>query len=804
MKTLTYAFRFLLRSKSYTLINIIGLALSLACTIILVRYIHQETQVNSHCADAGKVYIPIRDIDGNVYPGSVSRGYSGADTAYYSPGAIKEKTRFVTFNNDNITINNRPYTVQLLAADTAFFHFFTYPLTGMQMKRPTDALVTRQFAQRAFGDENPIGQKLNYTGGHILTICGILDEPACKSSLTFDIVLNLELKEQTSRGWGRMLVELLRFMPGVDVNAINAASRVYRQADAGYRIRYDFIPVSELYWNKALAAKGDSPEMWHYSSRFHLWILSSVCLLILLAGILNFINIYLVFMLKRSREYGIKKVFGIRRQTLFLQLWTENLLMVLASLFLAWFFIEMFSGYANRLLESNVSYTAFDWQLSLGILFLLPLLTTAYPYIKYNYLPPVVTIRTIGTSRQSVKTRTIFLFVQYCITLLLIVLSLYFSKHLHFLLNTPPGFRTEGILYAELLPNLPNNWWEDSKEIQNQRWKNREVMEQKLNECPFIEHWFSGDAERDGILSSGSMANMMNDKGASINMMMMWVSVDFFKLYGLHVVDGAIPDEEDERNDYQVVMNQAAMKAFGYTRREDAFVKGESSLWTFMSMDGKIVEGGLTLMPVQAIIEDYYSGHLTAGKKPIIYMVSRGGVNAQCQIACVPGKEQQLIDYLRKSREEVFGTSEFNYRWLKEDIKALYRNDRRVTTVFTLFAAISIFVSALGLFGLSLFDIRQRYREIAIRKVNGAQLRNLYAILFRKYIWIIAGAAMITMPLSYYLIHTYTADFVVKVPTSISIFIIALLIVIVISLGTLLWQVNKAARINPADTIKTE
>lgn len=144
---------------------------------------------------------------------------------------------------------------------------------------------------------------------------------------------------------------------------------------------------------------------------------------------------------------------------------------------------------------------------------------------------------------------------------------------------------------------------------------------------------------------------------------------------------------------FRFLLRSKSYTLINITRREDAFVKGERSLWTFMSMDGKIVEGGLTLMPVQAIIEDYYSGHLTAGKKPIIYMVSRGGINAQCQIACVPGKEQQLKDYLRKSREEVLNTSEISYRWLKDDIIALYRNDRRVTTVFTLFAAISIFVS---------------------------------------------------------------------------------------------------------------
>jgi len=800
MKTLKYAWRFLARSKSYTVINIIGLALSLACSIILVRYIHRELRVNTHCTNAERVYIPIRDIDGNVFPGSVGAD-SGADTTYFQPEAIKERSYFITLSNDNVTINERPYAIQALVADTAFFHFFDYPLKGKRMEAPEEALVTRQFAKRVFGDKDPIGQTMKYSGGKQLTICGILDEPACKSSLTFDIVINLDL--QTRREWGRMYIELLRFMPGVDVDAINTYSNVYRQASQGFRIRYNFVPVSQLYWNKELAAAGEDPEMWHYSSRSHILILIGVCLLLLLAGILNFVNIYLVFMLKRSKEYGVKKVFGVQGRTLFLQLWSENVLMIATALLLAWFFIEIFAGYANRLLESDIPYTAFDWQLSLGVLVLLPLITTIYPFIKYNYLPPIVSIRSIGGSRQSVATRTVFLFIQYSVTLLLIILSLYFSNHLRFLQNTPPGFRTAGILYANLVPT-PQNWYSASEAERNKRWENTQNVQQKLNECPFIEQWFCGDPSRSGILGAGSTSTLINDKDVKQNMMLMWVPVQFFKLYNLQLTEGTLPEKVDGYAQYLIVMNEAAMKVFGYTRHEEAFIRGEQALWISMGRDGKIVEGGLSLMPVEAVIKDYYAGHLTAGKKPVVYMVSPNSGGAQYQIACKTGKEKDLIAYLKNIRQEMYNTEEFDHHWLEEDVQALYREDRRVATIFTLFATISIFVSALGLFGLSLFDIRQRYREIAIRKVNGAQLRNLYSILFRKYLWVIGGAALLTIPLSYYLIHIYTRDFVVKAPVSISIYVIAILVVAGISLGTLLWQVNKAARINPASIMKTE
>ena len=208
-------------------------------------------------------------------------------------------------------------------------------------------------------------------------------------------------------------------------------------------------------------------------------------------------------------------------------------------------------------------------------------------------------------------------------------------------------------------------------------------------------------------------------------------------------------------------------------------------------------------MPVAAVIPDYYAGHITAGKKPIIYFVSSRG-SGKYYIVCSSGKEKALISYLKQVEKEVYGTEDFTYSWLKDDVKAIYNQDRQVATIYILFAFISIIISCLGLFGLSLFDIRQRYREIAIRKVNGAQLKNLYPLLCRKYMLISAGAFAVASPIAYFVIDSYTKDFVVKSPVSISIFLIALLVVAGISLGTLLWQVRKATRINPSIIMKTE
>ena len=162
------------------------------------------------------------------------------------------------------------------------------------------------------------------------------------------------------------------------------------------------------------------------------------------------------------------------------------------------------------------------------------------------------------------------------------------------------------------------------------------------------------------------------------------------------------------------------------------------------------------------------------------------------------------IEYLRQAVMQVYNTDDFSYTWMEDKIASIYSEDRKIATTYSVFALIAIIVSCLGLFGIALFDIRQRYREIAIRKVNGAGMKDLYHLLFKKYLTVLGASFVVAVPVAYYLIHQYTADFVVKAPIGASIFVLALLLVAIISMGTLWWQIRKAANINPAMVMKRE
>lgn len=791
MKTLKYALRFLMRSKSYTIINLLGLAFSLACCIILMRYIHRELTVDTHCIDPEHVIIPLRDIEGNIFPGNLQQENSGADSAYIPEDCIVEQCRIIVQQHDNVVYDNSSYTMNVLAADSTFFHFFRYPMAAgtARLEAPDDAIIARHYARRIFGNENPVGKVMQFNGKSVI-IRGVADEPGCKTLLQFDMLVSFQLMEN----WRCMHISLMRVLPSVNPEAINLVSNVYRKDSRGNMIRWKFVNWKEFYWDKSIMHHENYDSIMQFGNRTHLYILSGVAFLLLLVGILNFINIYMVFMMKRSKEYGVKKVFGLQRLPLFLQIWMENQLLAFAALLAAWLVVEATQMPVSRFMEETMEYSAFDWQLSLGFLLILPLVTSIYPYIKYNYIPPIISIRTIATNRHSTTVRMAFLFIQYVITALLLILSLYFGKQLNFLLNTPTGYRTESILRAGLLHENKINPGADRVDRQIR-------IKQLLNECPHIEMWMNSYYT---ILRGGGVQRLLNDKDTQQSIITLFVSPQFFQLYDLKVLEGEIPQKFDGWNDYKMVLNKTALKTMGYAQLKDAFVRSETPLWTVQNQNGQMEEGGTKLMPVMAVIDDYYPGHLTEGTKPMAFIVGRAGFGDDYLIAITPGKEKEVMEYLKKIEKEIYNTENFTCSWLADEVHELYSEDRETANIYSVFALIAIIISCLGLFGLSLFDVRQRYREIAIRKVNGAGMKDLYLLLFCKYIKVIGGAFALAVPFSYYLIYMYTRNFIMKVPVGIGIYLIALFVILIISLGTLMWQIRKAANIDPAKIIKTE
>ena len=784
MKTLIYAIRFLTRSKLYTIINLLGLAFSLACCIILMRYIHRELTVDSHCVDRNHVYAIKISMEGSEHIGGIS-SYQ-YDPVKLDKSPIEIETRYTPLDQDFLIANGYRFPSRTIVTDSAFFQLFHYPLLQgkLALDKPTSVLLKKDFAHKLFGNDNPIGKTIRHSNGKDLIVEGILDEPTCKASIQFDMVLSYHLSTQ----WERMECDLYRFLPGTDMNVMaeigNSPRYLNNPQWDSRQFTFSFVPLKETYWHEEWQ---EQKTMFLSGQKSHLYILAGVCLLLFLTGLLNFINIYLVAMLRRGKEYGLKKVYGAGKSTLFLQIWLENFLLILSALLVAGLIIEVTQIPVNRLLNTQFVYTPFDGWLAIGVLLLLPLITSIYPFLKYSFSSPIRSIQSIGWGSRSVRSRMVFLGIQYALTFLITVCALYYNGQLSLLLNTDPGFRTKNIILAKLIYSSQDYSDFSEEKYQQDRARNQAIHD-KLKACPFIEYT---ESAWDKITEQGYEVNHITPDGKTVLLSRRLASPTFFKMFNIELEEGALPEDKNKRC---YVVNRAAMKALGYSSLEGATVVEESAYRR---------NNNVAFHPITAIAKDYYNGHLSAGVKPTIYEIDNFG-RESTYIAYPEGKLPNLLNYLKEMMQEFYGTETVEYTLLEDDVKALYKEDRKIASIYNIFAMIAIAVSCLGLFGISLFDIRQRYREIAIRKAHGAGMKDLYQLLFKKYLLVLGASFVVATPLAYYLIHQYTADFVVKAPIGVGIFVIALLLVALISIGTLWWQIRKAANIDPATVMKRE
>lgn len=788
MKTLKHAIRYLFRSKTYTTINLIGLSFSLACCLLLVHYIHRELTVDTHCVDRENIYAVKMNMQGNPYLGEIKDKQSvGIDVS-----SIKNSTRILPSQNDFIINGEHRFVARTLGIDSLFFKFFDYKLLQgtTDMDIPESVWLMKDFADKVFGKENPVGKVIGYSNGKELVVKGILNQPENKTSINFDILVPISFV-----GGNMTPMEFYSFTEGTDVSKLNMEGNKQHKlypSDADSReFTFEFIPVKDVYLDQSL--KRELTDMIYGGNRFYLMITTGVCLLLFVTGLLNFVNIYLITLLKRGKEYGLKRVFGASGRNVFLQIWTENFLLMALSLVIAWLFMEIMIIPLGDMLDITYEYKMFDFLSALAILIVVPILTSVYPYWKYSNTSPVLSIRSVSLSISSVRMRKVFLSVQYVLTFLLLSMSFYFNNQFEVMLNTEPGFRTKDVIIANLVYES-KDFQSYTPEYMQQRMQRVSAIDAKLSSCPDIEQW---EASYIDILNGDYESNFFNGEGQKFTLNMRLASPRFFDLYDIRFQECASGDKLSFDGAFCVaVLNRAAMDLLGYDNIQGAVITEETPMMSRGRQNATF--------PVVAVVEDYYGGHLSLGKKPTVFFVMENISGDFYQIVCVPGKVKNVLSYLEKVEKDVYGSGDFSYTMLEDDVAKLYANDRRIANIYTVFAIVAIVVSCLGLFGISLFDMRQHYKEIAIRKINGAGFKEINLMFLRKYLMLLIISFIVSIPLSLMLIFSYTDNFVVKAPVGIDIFLFAFVIVTVISLGTLYWQVHKAASINPAETIKTE
>jgi len=309
----------------------------------------------------------------------------------------------------------------------------------------------------------------------------------------------------------------------------------------------------------------------------------------------------------------------------------------------------------------------------------------------------------------------------------------------------------------------------------------------EIQKCPYIQQSCSGQS----LLDGGSMP-WKNTRGGGdyISCRLVGLTPEYLTLYGLKLKEGRFFDlEKDKDREEKVVLNETALKMFGFTSLEEAEL--ESQYW---GKGWKVI----------GVVEDFRVDHLAVPIAPMIMVYFDDREDCPYQMQVTKGKEKEVISLLNTLYQKTQEPGELEYYFFEDEVRALYTKDKKMAEVTIIFTLLAIFISSIGLFGFAYFDIRQRFREIGIRKVNGATPHEILLLLFRRFIVLILGSFVVAVPIAWWVIEIYRENFIECASLAWWLFAAAFLITGGVAFFTLLWQSRKAALANPVKALKNE
>jgi ABC-type antimicrobial peptide transport system permease subunit len=330
---------------------------------------------------------------------------------------------------------------------------------------------------------------------------------------------------------------------------------------------------------------------------------------------------------------------------------------------------------------------------------------------------------------------------------------------------------------------------------------NARILEEKLDASPLFLSWEFG--QNPNQFNTTFFAAQFRVQGGEYKDCAYGsLSSGYMNMFNIKMKEGRMWDpKQDQNNGYKLMINETAKKLFGIDHIGEIRLESSRRLW----YDPAVDYNSIANYEIVGVIEDFRSRHLSQPVLPlVISYTDKGRRDEQLILHIAPGKHQEAIAFVSDLYDELVGDGRFEYTSFEDEIAGLYAEDRKVATIYSSFALIAILVSAMGLFGLSLFDIRQRYREIALRKVNGATFKDIRKLLFIKYMRLLLLSFAVAAPIASLFLHRYLQDYATHAPISWWIFAVAAILTMAVAMLTLLWQVQKASKLNPADAIRTE
>lgn len=786
------------RRKGFSILNVLGLSIGLAASILILQYVKDELSYDDFHEKAAR----IQRVRFDAYRGG-ERIFKCA-TAFPKVAPmlkadfpeVEDATRLylrygggvVRYEEVAIKEDN------LFQAEQNFFSIFSYPLVEgtARLNEPNTAIVEKETARKYFGEANPIGKRIKFGDREEYEITGIMESPA-NSHLKFTFLFSYPTLvtlwgKQFDEAWGWYdFYNYVLLKPGADAMALEAKLPAFidkygNGEKESERTKFVLQPLedihlySDLIQEAGVNGNGDA-----------VYFLMVIALFILVIAWVNYINLATARAIERAKEVGIRKSIGAYKGQLIWQFIAEAVVINFAAaaigLAMVYAAIPLFNEMADKHLSHSVFYDSNLW-LSLGVLFMVgSFLSGLYPaFVLSSYQPAKVLKGAMKGSREGMFLRKALVVGQFAASVLLITGTIIVYRQLQFMQNrdlgididqtlviNAPGFLAIDSLYGNYLQGYRNSI-ESHPDIKN----------------------FTATTEVPGNLVFWTTgAKRVGDDDSQRNQMyMIGIDHEYFATFGNEFLAGRGYSKEFTGDNKNVILNRKAVEIFNLKSPEQAI--------------GQQIRIGRDSLSVVGVVENYHQEGLKQDFRPTAFMLQSDARSYFC-VKLNTKNLPQTMAFLKEKYAAVFPNNPFDYFFLDTFFNRQYKNERQFGSVFGFFAGLAIFVACLGLFGLASFTAVQRTKEIGIRKVMGSSVPNIFLLLSKDFLKLVLIANLIAIPLIWLVMDRWWLNaFVFRIDIGASVFVIAALLTTLIALITVSYQSLTAAMANPVKSLRYE
>ncbi|OAN64599.1 hypothetical protein A8B79_00180 [Balneola sp. EhC07] len=803
--------RNLWNNKSYSFINIVGLAFGLASCIIILLYVNNELSYDKHHKKADRIarVASFIDFSGSYLELATTSAPMGP-TLRNDYTEVEDMVRFrprgeFLVRSGDINIKES----DIIFSDPSVFNVFTIPVihgnAETALLEPYTLALSRSKALKYFGTEYVVGKTLLLDDDQTFEITAVYEDMPETSHFNFEFLLSMETNaDEANNGvWiSNNFRTYLLLKEGTDLNAFEENFKSIKKTyiepqliqftgntledfqEAGNSIEYELQPLTDIHLYSDLVAEFEPNGNIKY-----VFLFSGLAGFILILACINFMNLSTARSVKRAKEVGIRKTLGSVRKQLVTQFFTESILLCLFSFLIALLIVELTLPFFSNLSGTNLISNYFsntNLILSIaGIVLLTGLLSGSYPAVMLSGFQPIKVLKGVldkGTSRF----RSLLVVFQFSVSLVVIIGLLVINKQLDFIQNQSLGFQKEQTVIIHDAYTLDTNLNVYKEELLKEpEFKNATISSYlpvsgfSMNDQTF---WPKGDDPVQGNTSSSQV----------------WrVDTDYIPTLGMEIIEGRNFSEDRGADENTVILNEALANRFGF---EEPL--GEVITTFTQRPDGSFDTENLLEFTVIGIVKNFHFRSLKENIAPLGLFKgnSRGNV-----IFKIDSQDAgTALAKLENSWKEMAPGQPFNYSFLDERFDRMYRTENRVSNLVFAFSVLIIIIACLGLFGLSAYSAEQRTKEIGIRKVLGASVSGIVSLVSKDFLKLILISFLIAAPVGYFIMQQWLKEFTYKTNIGFDVFLISGIGIILIASITVSWQSIKAALTNPVKSLKSE